>query len=171
MSTYTYTDEDRDTLLIEGFASGNSILVTARGMGGQRSVRIPETDVPTVAAELLKAAGQEGVFVASASAEVVDRGDYAECGMGTDYAMAPLAENPDALRTRGLNFIALAAYIESKAQRETEAATKLQERRDALSYQLTGDFDDAPQVPYSNRTVPMRKAIDRIIELEDAQAA
>ena len=78
---------------------------------------------------------------------------------------------------KAAGYAELAGLIETAAQQiaqkaEAEAAEKkLQERRDALSLQLNGGGAELLRVPYTNRTVTMRQAIDRIIELEDKLAA
>ena len=129
----------------------------------QAAIHIPNADVPTVAAELLKAAGQEGVFVAKSQEEVVELGKQLECGVTSVTRTTP----PHVMRQWAADYIALAEYIENKAQRETEAATKLQERRDAL----LSDLQHGYKYEALGTHAPMRLAIDRIIELEDKQAA
>ena len=132
---------------------------------------LDNADVPTVAAELLKAAGHESVIVPKAYEEVVDKGNgLIECGGGPEIAFGEMSQNPNWLYNRAANYVALAQHIESAAREaaekaEAEAAEKkLQERRDAVAAELDGgaDYDEF------HPTSPFRKAIDRIIELEDA---
>ena len=163
MSAYTYTDPDGDILAFRADEHVERLIVVA---GGAMAVYIPNADVPTVAAELLKAAGQEATILPKTGDIVRERTDKFIIGFGQLEASVPRGVNPELVRVWAANYIALAEYIESEAQRETEAATKLQERRDALvqSFASGGGFF------YAAGTV-LGKAIDRIIELEDQQAA
>lgn len=168
--SYEYIDEDRDSIRIEGLAAHGDTYVTICALNGAvRSARIDNSDVPAVAAELLKAAGQESVIIPKAHEEVERLGDELTCGGGPEWAGSSIASNPNWLRNKAANCIAIAEYIENKASHEAEAEKKLQERRDALSFQLNGGGVELLLVPYANRTATMRQAIDRIIELEDGK--
>lgn len=165
MSTYRYTDTSGDTLAISGAHS--SVVLIARMKDSAACNYIRNEDVPTVAAELLKAAGQEGVFVAKPTDAVTELEDGSlRCG-ATDMAAHAWVEG---MRHRAAELIAIADYIESKAQRETEAATKLQERRDALAAKFTAN-SDAFGTTYNSVVRPVRDAIDAYIALEDERAA
>ncbi|MBP3044856.1 hypothetical protein KKR91_01300 [Arthrobacter jiangjiafuii] len=140
--------------------------------GTSAGIFIPNADVPTVALELLNAAGQESVLVPKAYEEVEQLGDEITCGSGPEAAHARMAMNPNWLRNGAANMIALAEYIESAATREAaekaeaEAAEKkLQERRDAL----LRDFRAGGAWDYTSELAQL--AIDRIIELEDKLAS
>ena len=156
MSTYEYKHEGRrftaDTAAMKDavFVTAQPVNVTLHGM------RIPNADVPTVAAELLKAAGQESVIVPKSSSKVMIEADLLRCGEAGRVAYVKLNEDPDALRTIAANYIAIAAHIDS-------GEAKLQERRDeVIKYLGWGNWLII--------SPSGRKAIDRIIELEDGKA-
>lgn len=170
MSDYQYTDTEGDKLRITtGYVDERIIITCGAQDGNQRGVFVSNADVPTVAAELLKAAGQESAIIPKAHEEVERLGDELTCGGGPEWAGSSIASNPNWLRNKAANCIAIAEYIENKASHEAEAEKKLQERRDALSFQLNGGGVELLRVPYANRTATMRQAIDRIIELEDGK--
>lgn len=68
--------------------------------------------------------------------------------------------------TQPVDLVAIVASLERYVKAH-DPKVKLQERRNALSFQLTGEGECGPQIPYAARTAPLRQAIDRIIELED----
>ena len=59
MSDYTYSDPDGDTLRLLTSIHGGRVILIAKGEFDAKEIHIPNTDVPTVAAELLKAAGYD----------------------------------------------------------------------------------------------------------------
>lgn len=166
MSDYTYTDKDGDKLLIASYQMGES-LVQVEQAGGNWGIRVANADAPTIAAELLKAAGQEGTFIPKAYEEVERLGDELTCGGIASRVLSPITANPNWLRKKAANCIAIAEYIENKEQRETEAAQKIQERRDAIALYIMRNDDDLPVGDYASLTWYAQKAVDRIIELED----
>ena len=168
MSEYKYTDLDGDTVTFSRAINGG-VVVVASDSATSAVARIEPTDVPSVAAELLKAAGQEGAFVPKAKDEVrMDRTfpTIASCGYGPSLVHVAGGSDPIELGTTAANYIAIAEYIESKATREADAEKKLQERRDALATEFSmGAYS------YEVITPMVKFAIDRIIELEDERDA
>ena len=134
MSTYKHEDHDGDTLEIHDTPFKKGVLITVRSRSVARSTYIPNADAPTVAAELLKAAGR------------TDLAGYIEAVVVREAAAAR----------------------EAAEKAEAEAAEKkLQERRDALAKEFDTECD-ASLARYRNCTLTLRRAINRIIELEDA---
>ena len=162
MSAYTYTDPDGDILAFRADEHVERLIVVA---DGAMAVYIPNADVPTVAAELLKAAGQEATILPKTIAEVQE---FANGQLICGWVTLSAEKTPTWMREVAANYIALAEYIESKAQRETEAATKLQERRDAIAAKLD---QDGRGYTYATISFPAQNIIDRLIELEDKRAA
>ncbi|MCC3277487.1 hypothetical protein LJ753_16610 [Arthrobacter sp. zg-Y20] len=112
MSDYTYTDNVGDILRLLTSADGDRVILIAKGELDAKEIHIQNADAPTVAAELLKAAGHDD----------------------------------------------LAGLIEVSA-----AQAKLQARRNAVALSLSG------VASYTQQVQTTRKAIDRIIELEDGK--
>ena len=165
---YTYPTSSGPDLTISSFKDmAAHVWISSNHQPGGIGSYIPNADVPTLAAELLRAAGQEGVFVPMRPQKVrVNANGVLECGDGTEYANALASSDPTILRNRAANHIALAEYIESKAAREADAEKKLQERRDALATEFSmGAYS------YEVITPMVKFAIDRIIELEDERDA
>lgn len=169
MSTYEYTDSIGDKLRISSNGYGGATLV-AEGKSSLRrkTILIKHEDAPTVAAELLKAAGQESVIVAKSAAGVrgLSHGEL-ECG----GVITNADSEPEDLRATAAecvqlaaSWIALAEYIEGKASREAEAEKKLQERRDALTAAYGWSY-------WEVLSPPSQKFIDDYLELEDKLAA
>lgn len=163
MSQYEYTDSSGDTLTI---ASGPSVVtLIARMRESVGCNYVANADAPTVAAELLKAAGQESVIVAKAADEVrVEAGSVLAVGAAASKVALMADSDPRDLRSIAANYIAIADYIESTTRRETEAAKKLQERRDALVRKFGGGGGS-----YAATDYPLQQAVDAYIELEDAR--
>lgn len=134
---------------------------------------IPAADVPTVALELLKAAGQESVIVPKVESPVRPSGsggELIECGHGARKVTVHREDSADKLREKAANYIALAEYVESAAAREAaekaeaEAAEKkLQERRNTLLSAIGHGYE----YEALGLNAPMRKAVDLIIQLKD----
>lgn len=173
MSSYEYTHTSGSSLLIRDSSYPDRILLRVGFNNSKEGMHIPSADVPTVALELLKAAGQESVIVPKAYEEVVDKGNgRIECGGGPESAFGEMSMNPNWLYNRAANYVALAQYIEGAPAREAaekaeaEAAEKkLQERRDALAKELSED-----RRTYSETSLTAQAAINHIIELEDKLA-
>ncbi len=160
MSEYTYTDPDGDKLHVSPYRSMES-LVQVDLYGDNWGIRIPNADVPTVAAELLKAAGQEATILPKSTSVVQEFADGSlRCGMTDTTSTASVGW----ARARAAELLALADHIESTAQREADAEKKLQERRDALATELSNGYGD-----YESAADGMQKAIDRIINLIDGK--
>ena len=164
MSNYEYTRRTGD-LIIRKSDSPGEVFVWINEGGQNAAIHVAAGDAATVAAELLKAAGQEGVFVAKSAGEVTpEAGGLLACGAVPLVVCVDSESSPSELRDVAASYIALAEYIEGKAQSEAEAEKKLQGRRDALMRAFGYHHD-------WERAKPMfRKAIGRIIELEDGQA-
>lgn len=169
MSSYEYTDPDGDTVTFSR-AINDGVVVVVSDSATSGVARIEPDDVPTVAAELLKVAGQESVIVAKAYEEVEQLGDDLTCGSGPETAHARMSMNPNWLRNGAANMIAIAEYIENKGKRDAEAAIKLHQRRNAIAREIMRNDDDLPVTDYASLTWYAQKAVDRIIELEDGQA-
>lgn len=168
MSTgYTYTDRSGRPMGIDTL-SEEVWLAVPKG-----NLFIANEDAPAVATELLKAAGIEATILPKTTAEVqVDAGfkDSIFCGTSPHVIHGTSNEDPHDLRTIAANYIALAEYIESKAQREADAEKKLQERRNKIARDIGERYDGVPAGSYHTGTWRERVAIDRIIELEDGKA-
>lgn len=172
MSTFEYNHDGR-RFTADSALRKDSVFVTAQPTNVPLyGIWIPNADVPTVAAELLKAAGQESAIVPKSKKEIEDFGHgNLRCGL-TDVGFTSSSEWA---RDRAAELLALAEYRDAKAAREAaekaeaEAAEKkLQERRDALATELFGldlKFDELG--PRSGG----RTAIHRIITLQDKLAA
>lgn len=177
MSDYKYTSSHHaDTLEINKATVHDDTVFLAiqESTHSKRDalIYIPNADAPTVAAELLKAAGWEGVFVAAGDMPTYTvRGNYLHFLRpdGKEHAIGTYESAEDLTRVARYNLVA-AEYIENKAQRETEAAKKLQERRNAITREIMRNDDDLPVTDYASLTWYAQKAVDRIIELEDGKA-
>lgn len=128
---------------------------------------IPAADVPTVALELLKAAGQESVIVPKVESPVRPSGsggELIECGHGARKVTVHREDSADKLREKAANYIALAesaAAREAAEKAEAEAAEKkLQERRDALAKKA-----GHPIYMYAPQNI--KTLIAQVVELED----
>ena len=166
---YTYPTSSGPDLTICGFEDmAAHVWISSNHQPGGIGSYIPNADAPTVAAELLKAAGHEATILPKTGDIVRERTDKFIIGFGQFEASVPRVVNPELVRVWAANYIALAEYIESKAQRETEAeaAKKLQERRDEVKAELV-----KAMLNHTEATDIVRTAIDRIIELEDGQVA
>lgn len=178
MSTYEYMDSIGDKLRISSNGYGGATLV-AEGKSSLRrkTILVEHEDAPTVAAELLKAAGQESVIVPKNSLAVATHHPesttdtwvtHESCGplSEADYSVVD-SSNAWLMARHWISIALKVEQVEGEAESvkaEAEAAeTKLQERRDAL----TQEFSTYPY-RYDNVSPTARKAIDRIIELEDA---
>ena len=165
MSDYLYLHESTGgpNLEISRF-EGHDIWVGPNKKDGIGSY-IRAADVPTIAAELLKAARSEATILPKAYEDVRELDEEIACGRGPEAAYGQTSQNPNWLRNRASNYIALADYIENREQREAAVKErKLQERRDALLQ----EFRAGSQWDHTSELAQL--AIDRIIELEDGKA-
>ena len=184
MSEYKYTDKDGDTLEFGTAALGGFVFVAAFEGAKMSRLLIANEDAPTVAAELLKAAGQEGVFVAApAIGEVTEDGDQLKVN-GEGYVRMDREfwegcnqrETASLERFASTNAItrAILAFYDDKDGREAAAKSQLAERRNRIAAELAmGGHGTGAFIPgaYASARESMQRAIDRIIELEDKQAA
>lgn len=159
--SYEYTHTSGSRLLIQVSTYPERTFIKVR----EEPMHIPNADVPTVAAELLKAAGVEATILPKAYEGVEQLGDEITCGSGPEKAYGSMSQNPNWLWNKAANYLALAEYIESKAAREADAEKKLQKRRDAVAAECAAGVFDAG-VTYDACPDPLRVAIDRIIELD-----
>lgn len=104
--------------------------------------------------------------------EVVERDGVLSAGSGPEECTARGSENPNWLRNHANAALALADFIEAREKAAVEAATaekevavKMNKRRDELLVEFVGvdhgDWED-------HVSTLSKRAIDRIIELEDA---
>lgn len=157
MTIFKHADDSGDTLQFSGNSHG--VLIES-----DPYVSIPNADVPTVALELLKAAGQEVTILPKTTKPVVERPhNQVRCGVSVTNAET----DPTELREWAAGMVAIAEYIENKAQRETEVEKKLQERRDALAERFTGNEGAL----YGQCLYGTKQAIDAYIALEDRLAS
>jgi hypothetical protein len=107
-----------------------------------------------------------------ADGEVTERDGYAAAGSGPERVSSGIASNPNWLRNRALNLLALADYIENRdailAAKEEEAIKARDKRRDELVDELAPRLIGMGPNWYSNVSVGLQRAVDRIIELEGA---
>lgn len=150
MEPYAYTDEDGDTLRV---APSRSTRATAFLSVRGRGVFVPAANVPGVVSALHEAAGlSEGN---AADEALPDRPEVteAETSVGTAYraggSSAFKTGNPDDLRTRAVEFLALADRLDAdraaakKDEEELdEFASKL---REAANGHTVGAWDDATE--------------------------
>ena len=167
MSDHTHTDQEGDTLDITNYGPDGQICINVRQGGGGAAVYVTPADSLMIAAELLKAAGQESVIVPKSKKEIEDFGHgNLRCGL-TDIGFTSSSEWA---RDRAAELLALAEHRDAAAAREAaekaeaEAAEKkLQERRDAIKTELVKALLNC-----AGPTDMTQVAINRIIELEDA---
>lgn len=173
MSEYEYTDKDgRKLSMLDRPSHIQVCAITPSGNGA--GVFIRKADAPTVAAELLKAAGQESAIVAKSKSEVIERPfGQIHCGKVTVHADVDYAS----LLATAADYIAIAEWAKGKlaeaqnnADKEAEAEKKLQERRGAVLAALLPEAAKANNLPEPHELSTLcDRAIDRIIALEDGK--
>ena len=166
MSSYEYSDALQHLLILSGSCMDEAVILTVADDATAAGLTIPNADVPTVVAELLKAAGQEATILPKVDAPRYEvRGNYLHFQRpdGKEHAIGLYESAEDLTRVAHYNLVA-AEYIENKATREADAKKKLQERRDALAREFT-----VSGLPYSRVGNIAQNAINRIIELEDGK--
>lgn len=86
-------------------------------------------------------------------------------GSGPEFAVGSTTDNPNWLRNRAINLLAIADYVENRdeilATKEAEATAARNKRRDELA-------EDIFSAGYTDLTAPAKNAINRIIDLEQA---
>ncbi|HEX9228120.1 MAG TPA: hypothetical protein VF885_16075 [Arthrobacter sp.] len=99
--------------------------------------------------------------------EATPNGITVKAGSGPERVYEFIHVNPNWLRNKAVNLLNVADYIENRdaivAAKEAEATAARDKRRDEIATELVGN-----PCSYHTRTPAFSRAIDRIIELEDA---
>ena len=184
MSEYKYTDPDGDTVTFSRAINGG-VVVVASDSATSGVARIEPDDVSSVAAELLKAAGQESVIVPKSSLAVTTHHpDSTTDTWITHEACGPLSEagysvtdssNSWLMARHWISIALKAEQLEAEAKAaEAAAKSQLAERRNRIAAELAmGEQAGDSYIPgaYASARTSMKRAVDRIIELEDGQVA
>lgn len=166
MSTYEYVDTNGVELLIRPSVVDGAF-VKASGFNSMVGVRVNPADAPAVAAALLNAAGSKHTILEPATTEVSVIGDNIMCGSST----VTMGISPEMIRRWAAQYLAIADYKEAEAQRESAAEQRLQKRREAVLAAILPEAAAAKNLPKLDElSVLDKRALDRIIALEDGQA-
>lgn len=163
-------------------------LIVSRPTGwGDTNLAVKDTDLGTtvctslntdetvdLAKALLNAEGKE-VLILEDLPEVTEQYGYLEAGSGPITVSRNVSADPAAVLKTITNLTAVHRELvkrqeaeKAKAEEAKKAEEALQARRDKLADELAPRLQGLGKNWYSNVSTPLQKAIDQIIELEDA---